>query len=719
MIQEKEHIYALQTKNRRFYNFDPTTLQVGLSTNAYFMEYEPSGWDEMALQNIRNKRYWGVDMTVSIPFTYVLDGAGIVKNAFYTLGAEADIYLSISRRTLHFQPGVGYGFWYEEIYFGQLDLSTFEHVGEGVSCSTAEDGLVKHLKANENTKYDYPALPGEFIWVKMDGLNLHNKVETFVSNGDSLDVDFNLGNHLIAGAIVAEDAPYVSGKKDTERIKVENLNSSIRATEGWFFKSTIDGTVFLDFDFEVDMSFLGGAITPGAEWSFVVRRIDQANFSDLSVVLYHIDQLEGPNRFTRKVRIKGTGSIVVRPDDELYLYAFSNVTGAGGSDAIRVNYTMVDNSYFKYTYKYRHPTSYVKFFRPQVLFSKLIASSTDAQYAAVQSSYLNTHKNIVFTSGRFLRGIADSVAQYSISDFFQFWDCFDSASLTEKNGLVDLSTKKLLVDPTVWIDLPEPAYKTPKISLDNEMLFNEVEVGYQDSGSEIGILNGTEDVHTNILFSIGTTNKPARIDKVSYVNASPYNIERIRVSTYQKDTTENEADNEPFVVHIGNVLQPAVGDIPAHYLLDRTLNPLATGIIEAATTYNLYLTPKRNLLRNGPFLRSCTWLLDARLLEFKSSKRTVDLLCDGIQEKQSIAVGSLGDQFFVPLLFAAEFEITEAISAALADNPLSVVRFPFQGSYFKGILKKNDLPPIGSANKNFTILLLNNNDIHKLINYYG
>jgi hypothetical protein len=178
-------------------------------------------------------------------------------------------------------------------------------------------------------------------------------------------------------------------------------------------------------------------------------------------------------------------------------------------------------------------------------------------------------------------------------------------------------------------------------------------------------------------------------------------------------------DNETFVCHIQETLQPSQGDIPEHYLLERSLNPLASGILESSSIFNLYLTPKRNLLRNGPYLRSCTWLMDSKMLSFKSSKRNVDLLCDGIQEKQSIAVGNLGNQFFVPIVFNGDFEINESISKQISDNPLVVVRFPFQGEYFKGIMKKNDLPPIGSLSKTFSILLLNDNNITKLINYYG
>lgn len=716
MIEGPEHIYALQTSDRRFYSFNEN-LQTSLGANAYFLKYEPSGWDEMSIQNIRNKRYWGIDRSISIPFTYVKDGAGIIKHAFYELGAEADIYLSISRRTLHYKPGVGYGFWYEEIYFGKIDLSTFSHEGEGVTCSTLEDGLVKHLKSNENTKYDYKS-DKDFIWVKMDGMNLHNKVETLVVDGTDPDLNYFLGNHTTALEIVSEDAPYVLGKKTTQRVKGSALSIS---SQNWFMKTSIASRVIFDYDFEVQLSFSGGAPNPSAFYRINInRKIPGDTLFSTGATILDIPVSVGPNRFNQVKRVQGTVTLDIPADTEVYLFAFCNVVGAGGDAQLGTTYLMGDNSFFKFTYLYKHPSSFVKFFRPQVLFTKLIESSTDAQFTAVKSSYLTSNSNIVFTSGRLLRGIADSLMQISVSDFFQFFDCFDSVALTEKGKLVDIGDRKSLVDYTKWVDLPEPAYKSVKVGLDNELLFNEVETGYRESGSEIGILNGAEDVHTNMLFSVGTTSSPAKVDKIANINASPYNIERIRVSTFKKDTTDNDMDNEPFVCCISNVLQPAVGaDIPEHYLLDRSLNPLASGITETATAFNLFLTPKRNLLRNGPYLKSCTWKMDARVLAFKSSKRNVDLLCDGIQEKQNIAIGDLGEQFFIPLMFNAEFEVNEVISAALDDNPLTVVRFPFQGEYFKGIMKKNDLPPIGSSNKSFSILLLNGNNISKLINYYG
>ena len=175
MIQGHEYIFAIVDKSNNFYRLMPDG-SVSLSANPYFLEFSPSGWDDIAIQNVRNSRYWGIDRSVSIPLAYVQDGAKIVKHILYNQGIYASAYLVIAHQQLEYEANVSYGFWYKMIYKGEFDLSSFNHSSSKVTLSTLEDGLAKYLKSNENTTYEYPVNIPEAIKVKMDGINLHEKL---------------------------------------------------------------------------------------------------------------------------------------------------------------------------------------------------------------------------------------------------------------------------------------------------------------------------------------------------------------------------------------------------------------------------------------------------------------------------------------------------------------------------------------------------------------
>jgi hypothetical protein len=288
--------------------------------------------------------------------------------------------------------------------------------------------------------------------------------------------------------------------------------------------------------------------------------------------------------------------------------------------------------------------------------------------------------------------------------------------LIENGSKVDIMARPDMVDVNTFIDLPEPASDSFKVSIAKEFLYNELEIGYPEIKNDVGVLNGNEEFNTKFLFSIGTTKSPAKMDKVSKIKTSPYEIEKIRVTTFNKTTTDYKDDNDLFSLYIGTVLQPAVGSIPAHYLLDRTLNAGATGLIEQETVYNLFFSPKRNLKRNGRWLRSSLYKGDTKILQFKTSDKNDKLVSGGLTEKANEPISDLGNKFFEPVIFTANFPAPDNLLDLLDANPLQVFRFPFYGEYYKGILME-----VGIAEKEqqFILLSCTGNDLTKLIDYYG
>lgn len=269
-MQGKDYIFAIQDKSFNFYQPDGDG-NIILTSQPYFLRFAPSGWEDIAIQVVRNKTYWALERSVTIPFDYVGDGAAIIKDVFYDLDLEKGLYLSILSQRLDFDkvggninvntllpdqpneciitgepgqvvylklipysvtqvevfidPGDGmyhqfglltngdpsvfsltmpatgefrfklyftgdnisaqmsmqngstipeYGYWYKQIFRGEIDLTQFTHEGFKVTAPTLEDGITKHLKANENTEYEFGF--DEYVNVEIDGIGMHEKL---------------------------------------------------------------------------------------------------------------------------------------------------------------------------------------------------------------------------------------------------------------------------------------------------------------------------------------------------------------------------------------------------------------------------------------------------------------------------------------------------------------------------------------------------------------
>ena len=175
MPQGTDYIFCLQDKDNNFWKLD-NSGNVTISASPYFLAFAPDGWTDIAVQNIRNKFYKGIDRSVTIPLGYVNDGAKILKHILYSYGLNKTVYLVIASQQLNYTPGVSYGYWYKQIYKGEVDWSTFDHTGSKVTCTTLEDGLPKYLKANDKTVYEFPVDVPDAVNIKMDGIVLHEKL---------------------------------------------------------------------------------------------------------------------------------------------------------------------------------------------------------------------------------------------------------------------------------------------------------------------------------------------------------------------------------------------------------------------------------------------------------------------------------------------------------------------------------------------------------------
>lgn len=708
-MQGSDFIFCLQDAQYRFWQIDASGMVIK-SNQPYFLEFSPDGWSDIAIQNIRNKKYWGIDRSVTVPLSYVEDGATILKDIFYRLGIEESVYLVIAKQELEYNPGVDYGYWYKQMYRGEVDLSTYNHSGSKVTCTTLEDGLPKYLKANEATTFEIAMDVPEAINVAMDGINLHEKLNFSDVSGLGVSIAVNGTNFLGPISYIGHDGNNTGFAIDSENI--ENVN-------GIPFEEKVkkQNTLLVNVDQPTTVVTIAGTIeyvctsmtsSPAFATRFRFLRSNQLIGDQNDYEIISTPAMVVGQTYTQDFSV----DVPLQKGESLLREGI--FFGGPGSDAT-IEFT--ENSKFTITFLTRHAETYIKAHRPQFLFNKLIDLLTESNYSAETSTYFETYKQVVFTCGNALRGFEDAVMKISWNDFFQFWDSFDSVGISQKGSKVNFDSKVALVDTLNVIDLPEPS--NFRVSVAKEYLFNELQIGYPELKNEVGVLNGNEEFNTKYLFSLGSTKNPAKIDKVSRVKASCYEIELVRITTVSKETTDYKADSDLFVLHVEADLQPAAGDIPEHYRLDRSLNASATGLIEPDTVFNIFLSPKRNLYRNGPFLRSSMYLADNLVLQYKSVDKNNKLVADGIVEKADVPMSTLSDKFFLPVVFDFDVPAPNDLINLLDLDPTTLFRFPFYGVYYTGIMGKTSIAPSSRKEQNYQLLSTADNNLLDLINFYG
>lgn len=709
-MQNSEYIFSIQNKDHAFWQPD-NSGGITISNKPYFLDFAPAGWENIEIVNIRNKKYFGVDRSVSIPLQYVKDGAQIIKHILYNLGIEETVYLTIAKQEIDYTPGESYGFWFKQIYRGEIDLSTFIHNGATVTCTTLEDGLPKFLRANENTVYELPMDVPDAIRVKMDGIRLHEKLNFGLSDG----VNYVDGRYIPSFSFLNNEGNstgiiYLSQTYEQVSGTAGADNTYVATSGNFFFQNQNSFPVTINISGAVKFISNRNDTLPASSTSLKIKSDKSNGFGGtVEVFIFSMAPVEGvANSVTVDV------TLTVDPQEKLFMFG---VTGSVNSTLY--NFEYLPDSLLNVSFITRQKTTYIRGLKPQYIFEQLVNRVTEGKFTAAVSNYFATHSNIIFTCGNSIRGLDDAVMKISFSDFFQFWDCFDSVGMTEKDGKVNIDKKQQLIDRTNVIQLQPPGAGTFKISIAKDYLFNELEIGYPEIRNEVGLLNGNEEFNCKFLFSTGATKSPAKLDKVSKVKASCYEIELIRVTTFAKETTDNKADNDLFVLHVDNTLQPAVDVIPAHYQLDRVLNATASGLVEALTVFNLFLSPKRNLLRNGEFIRSSLFLSDGKILAYKSSDKNNKVVCNGVTEKADVSVGSLGSKFFYPVLLDGNFPAPDNLISLLDLNPLQVFGFSVDGNYYEGVLNKVSISPASRKDQAYQFYSVQDNDLSKLEFYYG
>ncbi len=706
MPQGPDYIFLLSNQNNEFYYVE--NGQVFTSTTPRPLKNVPDKWTEMLVTNQRNPKYFAIDRSFTDPLDFVKDGAHILEFVFYTQGSEAKVDLVIGEQRL-FIDETTYHFYYTQIYRGEMDLSQFQHDGPKVGSNVMEGGPVKYIRAKENDTQEIP-FDNEAITVELTGIRLKQSANYLISNGA---LPNDLGGATVQMDLLAIEAITSIGATSQNRVKTSNAADDLWNLNISFLTTGSASTeITVEWDFYMT-PVLASGITPifGTRIPLIIRILASPTSSS-TIELQAIGGGDPLLLYNRKHHFKGSANISIPPDRRcvLYMSASSPVGGNGNRDFTYFTYD--NNGSFSIKYTYTHPSSYIQAYRPLKLLNKLMGKVTDQQYTALSNALLE-YKDVVVTCGDAIRGLSEAKIKTSLLQFFQAYNTVAGLGFGQIINQMRMEEKGYWVDYSDPIDLGE--VRDMVVSPAPDYMYNSIKIGYPDQ--EYDDVNGRQEFNTTLEMSTPYTRQTKTYESISPYRADCYGIEFTRINLEGKTTTDNKADNDVFLIHIS---ETAVPDIPfTAFKLDRTLNVGATGLLEPDTVYNLFLSPKRCLLRNGDFIHSFFYQQEDKYLKFQTLDKNSSVVAGGVVENADVSIASLPPQLFTPNKFQYQTKGVQDLSVILAKNPLKSFTWTWGGYRWYGIPEKVSERIVDKQAQTFTLLSAPQNDLKLLINNNG
>lgn len=620
------------------------------------LDHTPIGWQDILIGFERDMDKFGINRTFTLPLGFVIEGVAILSYLKWTKNFDQRVTLLIQRKELYIDT-THYYFWYKYFYKGELDFTTYKYddAQQRVDISITEGGITKLLKANEGTDYEIP-LDEEFIWVKMDGINLHKSVTYTVPAPTSDDPE----------GITVRNTSISEFAMPTATIGVDGAASGIAVFDQLFdpvpnhftyLSTSSNYLVKLDETFHTSVSInIAGTIKvkcitelpTGAELQIRVLKQDGTAF-----------QTGDPNPVGLLTRTP-TGNFaagttysydfditgILQPGDVIFFICqlFTVV-----SNAIEIKIQFAEGTEFQIKFSTQQETTYVKWKQPLPAFQYLCKKITGADGNS-KSDLLAGRGDIVITSGSAIRGFDGSVIKTNLDKFFNSYNVMLNAGLGVETEKITLEEKVHFFQADNPIPLGKiKAYKDGSYT---PYLYNTIKIGFPEVNIEN--VNGRYAFNTTYLYSSPVKSIVKELTLVSDYKADPYEEELVRINFDGKSTTDAQQDNDVYAAVIDLSSAEVLADGRTVYSLLRHPAWVITGMPSPETVYNFDITPRRLLDVHANWLAGVFDGFATGNLHFETSQYNRDVVANGVVEDGDVSIGGFGSPIFKPVQY--EFE---------------------------------------------------------------
>lgn len=600
---------------------------------------DPKGWEETDTARVRNSRFVALEREYGTPYQFAGDGAIILRYLDYTLGGDAQCQIEIERKNET-------NLLYDPEFIGDIDFSASTDNEDFYVAPIKELGLVGLLRAKMDVEVEIPIDGPEAITATVGSFRLNGVASwitayptPYVPNTPTPWVYYVLNEQDTVGfPITANNQTYGFNSQSGQPFWIFKANQNIydvtvKGQVRFRISSNQSGPVnyTVVFTHGPTMQVLTtGSVLNGGIASFTVNLAAVAPFNmgtDEVVRLY-----------------VGTSPSQIDPNN-------SNNTPSPFTLSWEVGDTL------DVSYTFDSPAFSVRGLLPAELFRRMIEKLTEGAYTGV-SNYLsdqtityaqgldNIPARTLFLSGNSIRGIAGATIKTTLGDFFDSCNAFWSVGMSVENEIARIERRSRYYDAgNIIASFENP--QSVRIQKAEEYKFKKITVGYSTQATEK--VNGRDEYNSRMVLETPDNRTSKDLNLISPAIASQYTIFNTYAEYAFRNTADSPKDNDLFALEI----EPFGNQYVARTWVGRPISGVASG----GKSLNLGLTPKRNLLRNGPFIRIGQFGFDSSVIRYQVSERNPNLqsnLASGlIVEAADVPIPALGAALALPFLIVA------------------------------------------------------------------
>lgn len=408
-----------------------------------------------------------------------------------------------------------------------------------------EGGLSKLLKAAWDTVFEFPMNDPACVMLESDGIVLNMKQNYGILTDFEFDdtaFPFEIALPMIQ---LSNDgtAPYVAffGQNlETFRIGGGTVAYAI-GSPNYFCKIADDAPVPIDLNFSGKLRF---------------QLTDEQAVKVFRLVFWRVPVGATVGGGYTTTILFTTGAMV---QDEIYEYDFATmgvITANPGdrfffefernpfaSPGALSKYKFIDESKPVVSLGSRFKTTSFPCWPRMALYREIIKRITGSADNAI-SQLCTDNNNLLITCGDAIRNIVGATLKTSLASFFKDNDATFMAGMAITLAGIELEERQRYYTEVDEIDLGSVVDFEIKPATD--LMFNTFKFGHQKQ--DIEDVNGKYDPNGNNQFTGPITKVVKEYNMVSPYKAGPYEIEILRINLAGKITTDNNSDNDVFVI---------------------------------------------------------------------------------------------------------------------------------------------------------------------------
>jgi hypothetical protein len=656
----------------------------------YEFEASPDGWFDYSTKWLRHFTYHGYTRGFTESLRFIKNAAHILRMAYDERGIEAAVNLKVYRldsRT-----------WkYKLDYVGSLDFTRYIDTELYGEINVATGGTQMLLDAYDKVDYDIPIGTGYSVDVP-EGVKLSETATDVIATMEAPDFRYpihniplkSIGNELKTTSFIFNNTEFLNnGDGNPTLEKTDDVETDIRITTKLSPNS--------DSPIQVYLFNLG---LPPENVKYYARLVcvpaDGSGNIGWPLVT---DILIKTNTKNQQISIDAT--ISISKAGKYYIYG-SSIYDDGSGRVDSYGYAYEQGSLL---FEFQGTTTPFSFYALPIAeyFRRFSAKLGITQPFASDLLTTGEGKNIFVTSGDAIRGLPNAVIRDKFENLYYGTDSVLSIGMGIDNEGLRVEKLEAFFDRnTEMLRLGEVS-KLQIVPATEDFMYNSLELGYEDQTYDE--MNGKDEFNTFITFTLPITMYREKMDLISPIRADCYGIQFTRLNLEGKTTTDSSSDNNTFFVVIKQTDSGYEVDRDKEYI-SGTINP--TGV------FNIFLSPKRCLMRHAGYLASILQKQDGEIAFTSIAKQSSSLVsrlageAENVDERASIDVATLlanTQALFSPHVAKFVTKVPNNLGELLGSNPTGYISFSSMGVELKGFILNVTEKPAQKKEQEWELLL--------------